>query len=306
MTKITVIIPTFNREKILNNTLKHLVKAIADTDTEIIIVNDSKTPLTIITPLDKEVLILNNSGKGVASARNQGARHAKGKHLFFLDDDIVLLRGSINQLVRFSQEKYSFSCLNLNWILIPELMEKISHTYFGRFLIDNNFTSLQGWCNDNSKWEDDMFKKMDGITSQCLFIDKDIFWEVGAYIESFPFAGFEDYDLSQRLKKKYIEAYVYTTIMAYHNETDKMNLKSWLERKFRGGITRKSAVKLGYLELTLHPSGFKKNIFKLLYQLRGIILPIIGFIPSRKFYNYCVSGMLGAYHYMGYEKGLSF
>lgn len=62
--------------------------------------------------------------------------------------------------------------------------------------------------------------------------------------------------------------YLITEVLAYHNETDRMNVKAWLERKYRGGVTRRRAVELGHDSLALQPSLVKRLTFLFLYQYR--------------------------------------
>jgi len=86
---ISIIIPTLNRPKKLDFLIKRLSGQISDLD-ELIIVDDSDS-------IQKKIFerIIGDSGiyvhrgqvLGVSSARNYGAKIAKGDYLLFLDDD---------------------------------------------------------------------------------------------------------------------------------------------------------------------------------------------------------------------------
>jgi GT2 family glycosyltransferase len=305
MPLLSVIIPTCNRNILLNETLKNLFSALSNIDAEIIVVNDSKTQKPVISFSSDNIYLLNNPKNGAASARNFGAKHAQGQYLLFLDDDMILLQQSITKLISLAKE-HSHSCFNLNWTIYPPLLEKISHTLFGKYLIHYNFTSLQGWYGIKEHWQENNLIQVSSITSQALWIEKEIFWKIGGYAEDIPFAGFEDYILSENLRKNNINMYVYSTILAYHNEADRVDLLSFLERKKRGGATRASAVKLGYKELDLKHSFTKRLVYLLFYYLKlKYFFLLIAMLFEKlnrfeKIYFKIVNALLGIYHFEGY------
>ena len=275
---ITLIIPTFNRNDLLVNCLSSLLSKI-DSSIEIIIVNDSKQN-TIELPkhlFTKQVKIYSNPKQGVASARNYGASKASGDLLIFIDDDMLVNPEAISSCVYFlcKNEK---SVYNANWEYSSESNEILNKTSFGRFLISIHFNSLKGWNNNPKDWSINRYYKCDGITSQFLGIKKITFKEVGGYNENFPFAGFEDYEFWIRLKKYGINAFIDTQVLITHNELDKLSPKQWFARKFRGGITQKVAVDLGFKELKRNESRLKSIVFNILY----IIQPTILFLINRK------------------------
>jgi len=305
MPLLSVIIPTCNRVLLLNETLKNLFSALSNIDAEIIVVNDSKTQKPLISFSSNNIYLLDNPKNGAASARNFGARHAQGKYLLFLDDDMILLPPSITKLISLAKE-HSYSCFNLNWTMYPPLLEKISHTLFGKYLIHYNFISLQGWYGREDQWQENHLIEVSSIASYALWIEKEIFWKIGGYAEDIPFAGFEDYILSENLRKNNVNMYVYTTILAYHNEADRVDLPSFLERKKRGGATRAAAVKSGYTDLKLKHSFIKRLVYLIIYylKLKYFLLFVAMFLEkiniTEKIYFRIANALLGIYHFEGY------
>ncbi len=96
----SIIIPTFNRESILRSTLESISFVVEELNGEIIVVNDYHVPLSI-TGKDG-ITILKNPRKGVASARNYGAEHAKSDFLIFMDDDFLVDKESIELIIKLS------------------------------------------------------------------------------------------------------------------------------------------------------------------------------------------------------------
>ena len=108
---VSVIIPSFNREEyidetiasVLNQTHRHL---------EVIVIDDGSTDaqkekIEEWVKRDKRVSYFYQSNKGVASARNNGYYHAKGEFIAFLDSDDVWLSNNLSvKLDKFSSGDY--------------------------------------------------------------------------------------------------------------------------------------------------------------------------------------------------------
>lgn len=96
---ISIIIPTYNSQKTIINTLKSLQQTFKTnlTELEIIISDDGSgdDTLNYIRQFEQQYQmsfrILQNSHQGVSFARNQGILNATGKYLLFVDSDDLLL-----------------------------------------------------------------------------------------------------------------------------------------------------------------------------------------------------------------------
>ncbi|MGZ3456549.1 MAG: glycosyltransferase family 2 protein, partial [Polyangiales bacterium] len=257
---LSIVIPTKDRPSILRETLLSALPAARDVSAEVIIVNDSKTaPVSVPEVEGATVRVMDNPKSGVASARNLGARHARAPLLLFIDDDMIISSENLRVTLRLHGELPANSSLNLNWVYPPELQERIRRTHFGRYLMSNGFATLEGWCRGGA-WRDDALFRSDGITSQYLSISKAVFESVAGYDETFPHAGFEDYDLAMRLRQAGVDSYIYPLSFVYHDEADRMDPRSWLARKRRGGVTRRVAVERGHSELR-HDYGRLRPLF---------------------------------------------
>ncbi|AFZ58640.1 glycosyltransferase family 2 protein [Anabaena cylindrica FACHB-243] len=115
MPKISVIIPVYNSEKTVAETLESVL-AQTYGNLEIIIVDDGATDKSIEICRqfkDKRIKIIHQQNRGLAGARNTGIRHAKGEFLAFVDsDDLWLpekLEKHLQHLQRSPQVGVSFS-----------------------------------------------------------------------------------------------------------------------------------------------------------------------------------------------------
>lgn len=89
---ITVVIPVYNREKLISRAVSSVLNQPKSELLEIIIVNDgstddSGTVCERITHDNQNVRLYNQKNSGVSAARNLGISKAKGKYIAFLDSD---------------------------------------------------------------------------------------------------------------------------------------------------------------------------------------------------------------------------
>lgn len=97
--KLSVIIPTYNEEKVISECLESLDKQTWK-NKEIIVVDDGSTDKTFhIIREHEDVSLLTQKHKGPGPARNLGAKHAEGKILVFVDSDMTLLPSFLEKLV---------------------------------------------------------------------------------------------------------------------------------------------------------------------------------------------------------------
>lgn len=282
MVELSIIIPSYSRNHLLNECVNSIVQSQLS-NIEVIIINDYKKKDIELTGNNQipNIRVFNNPKQGVASARNFGAKNANSNKLLFVDDDMILNKDAISRAVQFL-ETYPNATCNANWIYENKLTEEISRTSFGRYLIKNNFTTLKGWVGNETEWRENSLIKVGGITSQFLAITKANFEKIGGYNEQFPFAGFEDYDLNIQLVKANMLSYIDTTVLIYHNETDRLNPSDWLARKKRGAITRRVAVELGFSKLGLRFGFFKKLLLQLLSFVKPFLMAVVLVFPNSK------------------------
>jgi glycosyltransferase involved in cell wall biosynthesis len=122
-TSVSVIIPVFNAEETIDETLESIKNEFAKSPNiswEIIAVNDGSTDgsLEILqswqSQLPLKTFTLDHTGSP-ASPRNFGIQQASGDFVFFLDSDDVLLPGGIDALVSYAIE-------NNSDVLLPRLV----------------------------------------------------------------------------------------------------------------------------------------------------------------------------------------
>lgn len=159
---VSIVIPTHNRqemvsallESILNSTYKNI---------EIIVVDDASNDNTNsylhekFKRYKKIQIIRNKKNLYTAGSRNVGFRHAKGDFIFFIDDDNILDKNAISELIGVFLEDaalgelgpVNYSCLNKKKILWARTRRDMNttRTYQARSL--KEFGSAKTWETDD-------------------------------------------------------------------------------------------------------------------------------------------------------------
>lgn len=124
MENVSIIIPVYNVEKYLCECLESVIGQ-TYRETEIICVDDGSTDNSIAI-IEKYMIqdarikkIAYEENKGVSYARNQGLKVAKGKYIYFLDSDDILIGNAIEDLVNAAEE-YNTECIYFDSKLMME------------------------------------------------------------------------------------------------------------------------------------------------------------------------------------------
>lgn len=109
MSTVSIIMPVYNAERYLKETLDSVVRQNFQ-KLEIILVDDGSTDssLTILKDYeiaDSRVHVFHQSNKGAGAARNLGMRHATGKYLLFLDCDDLFEMDMVEKMYVAAEER---------------------------------------------------------------------------------------------------------------------------------------------------------------------------------------------------------
>ncbi len=207
---ISIIIPTFNRAKILPNTINSILLNNYQ-NFEIIIVDDGSSDDTekIVKNFKNEKIRyfkIKNSERG--AARNYGAQKSKGLFLNFFDSDDISYDNHIKSAVNIIQQNNFIEIFHLSYDLINNNKNKtktvISYGKTNVRLLRGNFIS----CNS-------------------LFIKKNIFNKF-KFDENRYLSGSEDWDLWLRISRFYqIYNFKYVTSAIVDHNDRSMNEKNF-------------------------------------------------------------------------------
>jgi len=209
--KISIVIPAYNAERYLAETLRSVFDQDHD-DLEIIVVNDGSTDNTenIIHQFGDRIQYIYQENSGVSAARNRGMAAATGEYLLFLDADDTLLPGSLSERVALISARPHIGILHSGWKLI-------THT-------DEHIDTVRPWTYaprlDTMTWL--LWKPV--FPGAMLFRREDLLG-AGGFDETLHQA--EDVDLILRMSVKRVQAEWYRSVTVnYRQHTENATLNS--------------------------------------------------------------------------------
>ena len=239
---VSVIIPTYKRPEKLVRCLESVFKGTYENIEVIVINDDPKSELREIIQKFKIRLIQHKKEVYVVKSRNEGARLAKGRILFFVDDDNILDKYAIENLV----SKY-ISMENAG-LIGPLMYNSSGDLWF--------YGGKATWINPNVKPvpKTELNKKIietDAIPNAYM-VSRELYLKIGGEDPNFP--THEELDLAQRLKLAGYENYIYTKAITIHdigkqtvNLIDRPPYRTYITVMCNFLIEKKYAPKLKFL-----------------------------------------------------------
>ena len=184
--KISVVIPTFNRIRLVARAIDSVLKQSLN-PYEIIVVDDGSDDGTseMIQNKYKSIKLIQQQNNGVSAARNNGIKHAKGDWIALLDSDDEWtekkLENQVDRLIKTPE--YDFCHTNEIWIRNGvRVNQRKKHEKYGGYIFDK--------CLDICR-----------ISPSSVLFRKNILDHVGWFDDQLPVC--EDYDLWLRITAEY-------------------------------------------------------------------------------------------------------
>jgi N-acetylglucosaminyl-diphospho-decaprenol L-rhamnosyltransferase len=214
---VSVCIVNWNCRAMLRACLKSLSPALQKLRLEVIVVDNASTdgaaPM-VARCFHRVVLIRNRTNVGFAKANNQAAGQARGRFLFFLNNDTVVPPGALRRLIQYARANPHVGLVG------PRLRNgqgRIQTSCRGRPTIGAllHRTCLLRWTglfrNAYRRFRDrdrDMqtTRPVEVLMGAALLVPRTVFAELGPWDEGYTFGG-EDIDLCTRIGQKYPVVY---------------------------------------------------------------------------------------------------
>ena len=143
MPQISVIIPLYNKEAIIERSVRSVLNQ-SFVDFELIIVNDGSTDKSagVIQGIrDDRIIFIEQENGGPAKARNTGVNHAKGKWILFLDADDELAEEVLEHFFRIFTKNPTINVIDGSFVVRGNKTTR-TVTYNENIRIKNNYKSF--------------------------------------------------------------------------------------------------------------------------------------------------------------------
>lgn len=195
MSRVTVIIPTYNRADIIEKSIRSVLDQTYD-DFTLIIVDDSSKDNTeeVVKGVGDDRIIYHrlSENKGAGGARNEGAKLAETEFIAFHDSDDLWLSDKLEKQIKY-MDKHPDVCLVYGKMRV--------NTHDDSYAFPNESVSgdLEG---DIFPW----LLRRNSIGTPVMFLRKNCFEDVGGFDTSL--RCLEDWEFAIRFSKKYKIGYI--------------------------------------------------------------------------------------------------
>jgi glycosyltransferase involved in cell wall biosynthesis len=258
----SIIIPTYNAEKIIKQVINALLSQQTKKTFEIIIVDDGSSDGTaheVKQIKSKKLVYLHQKNSGPAKARNAGAKKAKGKMILFIDSDCIAEKTWLTEMLKPFNDKKVSAVQGAYKTKQTELTAQ-----FGQIEIENRYKKMK------------KAQEIDWVGSYSAAYDKKVYDSLGGFDESFPIASGEDPELSYKVHERGEKIVFNPKAIVYH--THPSHLGKYLKIKFFRAFYRPkmySKHKAKMLKDSYTPQSLKLQILCFYAIVLSLIISII-------------------------------
>ena len=230
---VSIIIVNYNTYDLVLQCIESVVKNTSKILYEIIVV-DNNSPNREVEQLNEIYpqvkLILNNENSGFGIANNLGNMVAKGKYIFLLNSDTIVLDNSIYYLYDFMKKNLDVGACGGNLCdaelnpatsftrSMPSIFSDIDYFFY------NIFSKLKFGKNLYYCYETLPIRIYGNISGADLMIQKTVFDELRGFDENY-FMYYEETDLIFRMREKGYKTYIVPQSKIVHLEGASESLK---------------------------------------------------------------------------------
>jgi GT2 family glycosyltransferase len=192
--RVTIVIPTFNKVELTKPCLESLVENTPDELYEVVVVDNASSDGTreLLKQLDGDVqVVLNDKNEGFGPACNKGASSAHGEFICFLNNDTVVKKGWLENLVAAMDQDSRLAAVQPLLLFPDGRVNSAGDLVFG----DQPWNYGKGHP-DPSAPQFIIRRAPDYASGACLLVRKAMFDAVGGFDDAYAPAYFEDTDLS--------------------------------------------------------------------------------------------------------------
>lgn len=254
MMKASVVILSWNSTEVLGPCLASLPQGFTSQDYEVIIIDNGSrglTPAALRCAFPWVQLVVNRKNRGVAPARNQGMRLARGEYIILLDDDTLIRPGVFAQLLAYMDAHPDVGVcgpklidlqgrLQLSCRFFPTMGDKLARRF------PFTFAQQVRRAAEMADWDHSYVREVDYVIGACQVIRRTALAEVGLLDERI-FYGPEDIDLCLRMRQAgWRVVYNPEAVVVHHERRVARSFSSRLGWKHLWGVLYYFA-KHGYL-----------------------------------------------------------
>jgi GT2 family glycosyltransferase len=214
---VSVCIANWNCRDVLRACLESLLEQTQGVRLETIVVDNGSTDGAadmVAMEFPQAVLLRNDTNQGFARANNQAAELARGRYLFFLNNDTIVPSGALHRLVEYADSHPEVGMIGprlrdgrgrtqVSYRLRPTVATLLHRTSLFRWtgLLRHGYRRYR-----RRDFDPTVTRPVEVLMGAAIFLPRAVFVACGEWDESFLFGG-EDLDLSFQVGRRYPVVY---------------------------------------------------------------------------------------------------
>lgn len=225
---LSVVLISWKMRDLLERMLGTLLEHVRSVDFEVICVDNGSgdgTAEMVESRFPRVHLIRNPENRGVAPARNQAIRAAKGRYIAILDADLEFVEDSLGALVRLMDERPDVGICGCRLVFPDGATQKNAKRFPSPWALLSRRLPMLGAldggralaAHEMHDWDRESSREVQYLIGACQIVRREVFDQVGLLDEKI-FYGPEDIDFCLRARMAGWKAWWLHSVRIIHHE----------------------------------------------------------------------------------------
>jgi N-acetylglucosaminyl-diphospho-decaprenol L-rhamnosyltransferase len=245
---VSVCIANWNCKALLRACLRSLLEQPQGVGVEVVVVDNASADGAadmVAEEFPEVTLVRNTSNLGFSRANNQAAEKARGRYLFFLNNDTVVPAFALRRLVEFAEAHPDIGMvgprlrdpsgrLQISYRQNPSVWALLHRTLVFRWtgLLRRAYRQYRRQTFDPQSQ-----RRVEVLMGAAVLLPREVFFEIGRWDEGYHFGG-EDIDLSLRVNRRGPVVYLPSVEITHHGRVSSRQNITFTEPNVAIGYAR--------------------------------------------------------------------
>ncbi|HEY0394293.1 MAG TPA: glycosyltransferase family 2 protein [Candidatus Elarobacter sp.] len=212
---VSIVVPAYENWAFTERCIEAIVLCGGDAPAELIVVDDASKDETpdMLARLPGVNVVRNGVNVGFVRGCNRGAGIARGRYLFFLNNDTEIRPGAVDALVRRIERDERIGIVGSRLVYPNGTLQEA-----GGIIWSDGFAWNYGRLEDGRRPEYNFARDVDYVSGAALLVRRDVFRALGGFDERYEPAYYEDADLCFAVRARGLRVVYEPASVVIHHE----------------------------------------------------------------------------------------